>query len=119
VRVPPVPAAEHRHQRRHEHDTHDRRIDEDRDREPTPFVLERGDQVRPAPPPALTSAAYAATLNEVQSLGSQTSTTRSAEQTEIGKFWNPPIQNSGIRSPRRSRQRTTAACRRRRGCSRR
>ncbi|HEY2327973.1 MAG TPA: vanadium-dependent haloperoxidase, partial [Gaiellaceae bacterium] len=45
------------------------------------------------PPPALTSDAYAAAINEVQSLGSATSTTRTAEQTEIGKFWNPPIQN--------------------------
>jgi hypothetical protein len=59
----------------------------------TPFVLDSGDQFRPAPPPALTSDAYAAAINEVQSLGSATSTTRTAEQTEIGKFWNPPIQN--------------------------
>ena len=59
----------------------------------TPFVLQRGDQFRPAPPPALTSDAYAAAINEVQSLGSATSTTRTAEQTVIGKFWNPPIQN--------------------------
>ena len=59
----------------------------------TPFVLDSGDQFRPASPPALTSDAYAAAINEVQSLGSATSTTRTAEQTEIGKFWNPPIQN--------------------------
>jgi membrane-associated phospholipid phosphatase len=59
----------------------------------TPFVLDRSDQFRPAAPPALTSDAYAAAANEVQSLGSTTSTTRTAEQTEIGKFWNPPIQN--------------------------
>ena len=59
----------------------------------TPFVLDRGDQFRPAPPPALTSDAYSTALNEVQSLGSATSTTRSPEQTEIGKFWSPPIQN--------------------------
>jgi PAP2 superfamily protein len=59
----------------------------------TPFVLARGDQFRPAPPPALTSNAYANAINEVKSLGSATSTTRTAEQTEIGKFWNPPIQN--------------------------
>jgi membrane-associated phospholipid phosphatase len=58
-----------------------------------PFVLERGDQFRPTPPPALTSDAYAAAINEVQSLGSATSTTRTAEQTQIGRFWNPPIQN--------------------------
>ena len=58
-----------------------------------PFVLDRGDQFRLAPPPRLTSDAYAAAINEVQSLGSATSTTRTAEQTEIGRFWNPPIQN--------------------------
>jgi len=56
-------------------------------------VLDRGDQFRPAPPPELTSDAYTAAINEVQSLGSATSTTRTADQTEIGKFWNPPIQN--------------------------
>jgi PAP2 superfamily len=59
----------------------------------TPFVLGRGDQFRPGPPPALTSDAYAAALNEVKSLGSATSTTRTPAQTEIGTFWNPPIQN--------------------------
>jgi membrane-associated phospholipid phosphatase len=32
-------------------------------------------------------------VNEVQSLGSATSTTRTGEQTVIGKFWAPPIQN--------------------------
>src|SRR6266550_7548741 len=58
-----------------------------------PFVLDRGDQFRPTPPPALPSDAYAAAINEVQSLGSATSTTRTAEQTQIGRFWNPPIQN--------------------------
>jgi hypothetical protein len=59
----------------------------------TPFVLDAGNQFRPAPPPALTSAAYAAAINEVQSLGSATSTTRTNDQTQIGKFWAPPIQN--------------------------
>jgi membrane-associated phospholipid phosphatase len=59
----------------------------------TPFVLDRGDQFRPAPPAALTSDVYGAAINEVESLGSATSTTRTAEQTEIGKFWSPPIQN--------------------------
>jgi hypothetical protein len=59
----------------------------------TPFVLDSGNQFRPAPPPALSSHAYAAAINEVQSLGSATSTTRTPEQTQIGMFWNPPIQN--------------------------
>jgi PAP2 superfamily len=59
----------------------------------TPFVLDSASQFRPAPPPALTSDAYARAINEVQSLGSVTSTTRTPDQTEIGKFWAPPIQN--------------------------
>ena len=59
----------------------------------TPFVLDSASQFRPPPPPALTSDAYAGAINEVQSLGSAASTTRTPEQTEIGKFWNPPIQN--------------------------
>jgi membrane-associated phospholipid phosphatase len=59
----------------------------------TPFVLDSGDQFRPAPPPPLTSDAYAAAINEVKSLGSATSTTRTPDQTQIGQFWNPPIQN--------------------------
>jgi PAP2 superfamily len=59
----------------------------------TPFVLDDGNQFRPAPPPPLTSHAYAAAINEVQSLGSATSTTRTPEQTQIGEFWAPPIQN--------------------------
>jgi membrane-associated phospholipid phosphatase len=59
----------------------------------TPFVLDRSDQFRPSPPPLLTSEEYTDALNEVQAVGSAASTTRTAEQTEIGKFWNPPIQN--------------------------
>jgi membrane-associated phospholipid phosphatase len=59
----------------------------------TPFVLESGDQFRPEPPPPLTSDDYAEAINEVQALGSATSTIRTAEQTQIGQFWSPPIQN--------------------------
>jgi membrane-associated phospholipid phosphatase len=59
----------------------------------TPFVLDAGSQFRVAAPPALTSPEWAAAINEVQSLGSATSTTRTPEQTQIGLFWNPPIQN--------------------------
>jgi membrane-associated phospholipid phosphatase len=59
-----------------------------------PFVLKSGAQFRPEPPPALTSAAYAQALNEVKSLGQNTSTTRTADQTVIGKFWAPPIWNT-------------------------
>jgi membrane-associated phospholipid phosphatase len=53
----------------------------------TPFVLRSGQQFRPAPPPPVTSAAYAAALNEVKSLGQDSSTTRTADQTAAAKFW--------------------------------
>jgi hypothetical protein len=42
---------------------------------------------RPAPPPALTSDLYATEFNQVKDLGAINSTTRTAEQTEIAKFW--------------------------------
>jgi len=60
----------------------------------TPFVLKSGSQFRPEAPPALTSAAYAQDLNEVKSLGQNTSVTRTAEQTLIGKFWAPAVWNT-------------------------
>jgi membrane-associated phospholipid phosphatase len=54
----------------------------------TPFALASGSQFRPAAPPALDSAEYAAAFNEVKSLGSADSTTRTEEQTQIAEFWN-------------------------------
>jgi membrane-associated phospholipid phosphatase len=60
----------------------------------TPFVLNNAAQFRPGPPPALTSQAYAQALNEVKSLGQNTSTTRTPQQTVIGKFWGGPIWNT-------------------------
>jgi hypothetical protein len=53
----------------------------------TPFVLRSGQQFRPAPPPPITSAAYARAINEVKSLGQDSSTTRTADQTAAAKFW--------------------------------
>ena len=60
----------------------------------TPFVLNNAAQFRPGPPPALTSQAYAEALNEVKSLGQNTSTTRTAQETVIAKFWAGPIWNT-------------------------
>jgi membrane-associated phospholipid phosphatase len=57
----------------------------------TPFVLQRADQFRPPAPPALTSAAYAQAINEVKSLGQVNSSSRTADQTLIAKFWPGPI----------------------------
>jgi hypothetical protein len=53
----------------------------------TPFVLGSASQFRPAPPPALTSAKYAEDFAEVQSLGELNSTTRTADETAVGRFW--------------------------------
>jgi hypothetical protein len=53
----------------------------------TPFGMTTGSQFRPAAPNAITSAAYAADFNEVKNLGRYNSTTRTADQTEIAKFW--------------------------------
>ena len=53
----------------------------------TPFGMTSGAQFRPGPPDAVTSAAYTADFNEVKSLGRYNSSTRTADQTEIAKFW--------------------------------
>jgi len=54
----------------------------------TPWAMSAGSQFRPAAPPALDSAAYAAAFNEVKDLGRAGSTTRTEEQTQIARFWN-------------------------------
>ena len=60
----------------------------------TPWVLQTGNQFRSPPPPALTSPEWALAINQVQSLGEDTSTTRTADETTIAKFWAPPIWNT-------------------------
>jgi hypothetical protein len=52
-----------------------------------PFGIKSGTQFAPAPPPAMTSAEYAADLNEVKELGSVNSTTRTADQTQVARLW--------------------------------
>jgi hypothetical protein len=59
----------------------------------TPFALERANQFRPGPPPALTSNEYSDGLNEIKSLGIVNSATASADQALTGRFWNGAIQN--------------------------
>ncbi len=53
----------------------------------TPWTMTGGSQFRPDGPPALNSAAYTAAYNEVKDLGSATSTSRTADQTAIAKYW--------------------------------
>jgi hypothetical protein len=52
-----------------------------------PWVMTRGDQFRPGPPPALTSATWARDYNEIKAVGGRNSTQRTPEQTAIAKFW--------------------------------
>jgi hypothetical protein len=59
----------------------------------TPFALERANQFRPGPPPALTSDAYSDAFNQVKSLGIANSTTATAVEALTGRFWNGAIQN--------------------------
>lgn len=51
-----------------------------------PFALMSNSQFRAPGPPALNSAAYATDLNETRAMGSATSTTRTADQTELARF---------------------------------
>lgn len=53
----------------------------------TPFAMTSDTQFRPPPPPDLTSAAYAAAVNQVKDLGAFDSTVRTPEQTQIALFW--------------------------------
>jgi hypothetical protein len=59
----------------------------------TPFALERANQLRPGPPPALTSDAYSGAFNQIKSVGIVNSTTSTADEALTGKFWNGAIQN--------------------------
>lgn len=59
-----------------------------------PYTMSRPDRYRPAPPD-LDSRRYRRDLDEVRRLGGATSTERTAEQTEIARFWGdqPIAQN--------------------------
>ena len=53
-----------------------------------PFVIPSVADYRPADPPALTSEAYAADLNEVKAIGDAASAVRTADQAQAARFWN-------------------------------
>jgi hypothetical protein len=59
-----------------------------------PFALNAASQFRPDAPFALTSEDWARDYNEVKALGSAVSSSRTADQTDIARFWsdNPPLQ---------------------------
>jgi hypothetical protein len=52
-----------------------------------PFIVPSVEMLRTDGPNALTSAAYAEDFNEIKELGSLTSTTRTADQTDAAIFW--------------------------------
>jgi hypothetical protein len=53
----------------------------------TPFAMSTPDHFRPDGPPALNSSDYASDLDEVKSIGRDTGSSRTAEQTVIAFFW--------------------------------
>lgn len=66
-----------------------------------PWLMSSSSQFRPGPPPALTSETWSRDYNEIKSVGARNSTTRTAEQTTIAKFWeatHPPVYQSLVRS---------------------
>jgi hypothetical protein len=56
-----------------------------------PWLMTSAAQVRPGPPPALGSAAWARDYNEIKALGSKSSTQRTGEQTDIARFWESTL----------------------------
>lgn len=66
-----------------------------------PWLMTSASQFRPAPPPALKSEQWARDLNEVKEFGGRVSTRRTAEQSEIARFWDfslPSIYHGVVRS---------------------
>jgi hypothetical protein len=55
-----------------------------------PFAINSPDQFRPDAPPAIDSAEFTAAFNQVKAIGAVNSVTRTAEQTEIARYWAGP-----------------------------
>ena len=62
----------------------------------TPFALTQNTQFLPAPPPALSSAEYATSLNEVKELGAANSASRTADQTLTAFLWSIPPRSDAV-----------------------
>jgi hypothetical protein len=56
-----------------------------------PLLLNRPDQFRPGPPPALNSRLYARDFEETRLYGAKASSVRTAEQTETARFWTENV----------------------------
>ncbi|HEY1726441.1 MAG TPA: vanadium-dependent haloperoxidase [Steroidobacteraceae bacterium] len=62
-----------------------------------PWFMKSAAQFRAPPPPALTSALWARDYNEIKAVGSATSTVRTAEQTDIARFWATALPDVHLR----------------------
>ncbi|MEL7421407.1 MAG: vanadium-dependent haloperoxidase [Bacteroidota bacterium] len=65
-----------------------------------PFLLERQDQFRSPPPPAIDSEAYTAAFNEVKAYGSDKSEIRTNDQAHLAMWWKDFVENSHNRLAR-------------------
>lgn len=66
-----------------------------------PWLITSSSQLRPGPPPAFTSDVWVRDYNEIKAFGGKVSTSRTAEQTEIARFWestSPTIYHGIMRS---------------------
>jgi hypothetical protein len=52
-----------------------------------PFFLRQGSQFRPGPPPALKSTRYSRDFDEIRTIGSVASVTRTQDQSDLARFW--------------------------------
>ena len=57
----------------------------------TPFAIDSPSQFRAPPPPSITSDPFTAAFDEVKAIGAVGSTTRTAEQTNIARYWAGPL----------------------------
>ena len=65
-----------------------------------PWLMTSAAQFRPGAPPPLASERWARDYNEIKSMGGKRSSNRSAEQTDIARFWEatlPPIYHGLVR----------------------
>ena len=84
-----------------------------------PFLIESSSQFRSEGPLELTSSEYAKEFDEVKSIGSLTSTTRTADQTHAAHYWaEHPTRHVEPHLPHARRRRRGCRRSRTRGCSR-
>ena len=54
-----------------------------------PWVMRTQSELRPPPPPTLTSETWSRDYEEIRRMGAKSGSARSDVQTDIGKFWGP------------------------------